>query len=318
MGLGWRVGLGALCASLLISTSVFAQAPTQGAAGKLFENALEEINARNWPKAWELLSAAYKLDPRPEYAVNLGIVELKLERPRDAAEHLSFFLREATNASPGDRQRAEKKLTEAKSKIGTVLVRVEPTSAEVRLDGRPVGTSPLAGPLYVEPGRRTFEARKEGLPSESQGVEVEAGAESVVELKLVPPAVEHGTSEPPPPLPPKTGERSKGLIYAGASVSAALAAVGVVGVAGWHVKYAEAEDALHQCSSDCKNKFDDAEKTRVAFGYTSLFTFIGAGVVGGATAIYALTGGKSDKSTTPKTGLVVAPGGGGLVITGSW
>jgi hypothetical protein len=108
------------------------------------------------------------------------------------------------------------------------------------------------------------------------------------------------------------------LIYAGASVSAALAAVGVVGVAGWHVKLAEANNIRDACPRDCKSQFDEAEKMRVAFGYTSLFTFIGAGVVGGATAIYALTGGKSDESTTPKTGLVVAPGGGGLVITGSW
>ena len=169
------VGRGALCTSLMVSAPVRAQAPTQGAAEQLFQNARTQIASKNWPRAWELLSAAYKLDPRPEYAVNLGIVELKLKRPRDAAEHLSLFLREATNALPEDRQQAEKKLTEAKAQIGTVTLRVEPASAEVRLDGRPVGMSPLPGPLYVEPGRRTFEARKDGSPPESQVVEVEAG-----------------------------------------------------------------------------------------------------------------------------------------------
>ena len=137
-----------------------------------------------------------------------------------------------------------------------------------------------------------------------------------MELRLVPPPVVQGPSEPPPWSP--KGERSKALIYTGAGVSAALAAVGVVGVVGWHAKLAEADGIRERCPLDCGGDFNAAEKTRVAFGYTALFTFIGAGVVGGATAIYVLTGKVSDTSHRPKTSLVVSPGGGGLMITGNW
>jgi hypothetical protein len=159
-------------------------------ADKLYWEGLKAIQAKEWEKARVALLEAFKRKPMDRTAASLGRAEMMAGKPRDAAEHLSFFLREAKDAKPTVRQAAEKMLAEAKAKIGTVTIKVDAEGAEVLIDGQTVGTSPLAEPVFVEPGSRTFEAKKEGRPPASQGVEVAAGSAPVVDLQL-----------PPAPLP---------------------------------------------------------------------------------------------------------------------
>src|SRR5262249_19005102 len=99
--------------------------------------------------------AAWSLKKHYQIAGNLGDCEVRLGRYRDAAEHLSYFLREYPANKPAERREDGRRLfEEARSKIGTIHVAVDPPGAKILVDGELVGESPLQEPLYVEPGSR--------------------------------------------------------------------------------------------------------------------------------------------------------------------
>jgi len=306
------VVLGGICASLWLGMPAHAEAPTQDAARRLFEEARGEIARRDWAKAWELLSAAYRLDPRPEYAVNLGMVELRLERTRDAAEHLSIFLREAQGISAGDRERAEKKLAEAGAKLARVTLEVTPVGAEVRVDGRYLGTSPLSRPVWVEPGMRKFEARTEGFPPELREIEVKAGTSPVVTIQEPKAAPE--TAPVLPPRPVETDERSAAVIGTGIAVGSARFAVGVGTAIGSFV----AASTRDQHAYGARDDYMKFEERRVDLANTAFYSILGAGLIGTATAVYAFTGSKPAKGSAPRASFVVCPAGGNVFVMGSF
>ncbi|WP_437619696.1 tetratricopeptide repeat protein [Sorangium sp. So ce1151] len=155
----------------------------QREASRLYDQGVKAANARKWEKARQLILESFQLEPTAEKAANLGSVELHAGKPRDAAEHLAFFLREAKEILPTDRAAAEGMLAEAKAKIGTVTVQVE-AGAEVLVDGQPVGTAPLERSVFVEPGSRHFEARKQGTGAASQELQIQAGSAPEVQLTL--------------------------------------------------------------------------------------------------------------------------------------
>lgn len=117
-----------------------------------------------------------------------------------------------------------------KAKIGTVTIRVNVDQADVLVDGRRIGASPLADPAFIEPGSRRLEVRKAGFAPTSQGIEVAVGSAQVVELKLIPvlqsPVV---TAQSPRPAPLDTSAprwRTAGVL-GGVGLAAAGAGVGI-------------------------------------------------------------------------------------------
>jgi hypothetical protein len=177
--------------------------PEQEAARRYDEGA-KAARAGKWEKAREAFQEALRLKPDPVAAGRLGEAAFRTGRYVEAAQHLTWFLREATAASPDDRQAAEKMLAEAKAKIGTVTVRVDVAGADVLADGRPVGKSPLAGPVFVEPGFRQFKATKDEYGAEGRGIEIAAGSSPEVELTLTLPSrqpiAQQPAAAPTPPI----------------------------------------------------------------------------------------------------------------------
>ncbi|MDI1437553.1 PEGA domain-containing protein, partial [Polyangium sorediatum] len=288
--------------------------PEKEAAKKL-EEGLRAQKAGQHDKAREALDAAFRIKPNAEIALALARSEMQLGKPRDAAEHLSYFLREGQAAKPEDRQAAEKMFAEAKSKVGTVIVSVDVDGSEVQVDGKPVGTSPLGGAVFVEPGPRILTARKEGMPEAKKELTVAAGAETTVPLAVTPPPQPVAKPLPPPPPPPPA--RNKTLILAGAGIAGGLALVSLGTFIGYSVVDSNSYDTweTNRCvraNQQCANDFRDAQSTSAALGTTALVTLIGAGVIGAGTAVYAFTGPKSK----PSASLHVTPGG--VVVKGSF
>jgi hypothetical protein len=179
-------------------------------AARLYDDGVKEAKAGSWEKARVSMFAAFKLKPSYAWAANLGKVEIRAGKPRDAAEHLSFFLREAPTIEPDDRADVEKMLSDAKAQIGTATIRVNAPGAQVLVDEEPVGTAPLAGSVFVEPGTRWFEAKKDGIGRARQVVQITAGSTPLVELKLAngivsmtDPDVQRHTSAPVESASPK-------------------------------------------------------------------------------------------------------------------
>lgn len=183
-----------LCLAALVSvTPARAQSPGAPAATspdaevkRLYKQGVEALKLKQWDKAIEALLQAFQRNPLPQIAANLGHAEFMAGKYKDAVEHLSLYLREGKDISEEDRQTMQREIAESQAKLGMVTIRVDVDGADLLVDSQKVGVSPLEKPALVEPGSRTFEAKKEGLPSARQVVEVAAGTTPVVELKLAP------------------------------------------------------------------------------------------------------------------------------------
>ena len=104
-------------------------------------------------------------------------------------------------------QEAELGFTAAKNKVGEVTVAVDPTGAQVSVDGADKGVAPLPGPLYLPLGAHSIEARSSDRHA-SKSVTVSAGQSVAINLVLragaqatpaVPPPAASDTAEAQPP-----------------------------------------------------------------------------------------------------------------------
>ncbi len=154
-------------ASAATSSSSAAQAPpftppTNLEKGEqLFRQGMDAKKQEDWAKALDLFKQAQELMPHWMVVANLGEVELKLGRGRDAAEHLDWALEEAskTKNDVSALQILQGKLDQAKAKVVTVQLKVGDSGVDLYVDGVFVGKSPKKRAVYVEPGRRLFEGR---------------------------------------------------------------------------------------------------------------------------------------------------------------
>ncbi|MDI1449425.1 PEGA domain-containing protein [Polyangium sp. 6x1] len=177
---------------------------------RLFEEAKKAHKNFLWDKARDAALAAFKLKPDPAYGLVLGQSELQTGKPRDAAEHLELYVREAKSATAIEKQAAQKLLDEAKLKLGTLIIKANVEGADVLVDGRAVGRSPLAAPVFVEPGSHEIEVKKFGFDPGKELLAVAPATESEMEFALAPMPSEPEKAEPepkkkeepkPPPLP---------------------------------------------------------------------------------------------------------------------
>jgi hypothetical protein len=312
-------------------------------ARQLYLEGLEALKKSQWAEAHASFLAAWRIKPHYQIASNLGLSELKLGKHRDAAEHLTWYLREAPKTKEKERQRAQVLLAEARSKVATITMEVTPDGAEVLVDGTVIGRSPFTLPVFLEPGKHGIEARLDGYVAVNAAVVAEAAKEAGVSLRLEKPAPIAPSSAspapgdsgrarlPPPPSPPvatgASGPRREVLIAGGVTAGAALIA-GVVFTVLANQRTSAARGNAHELitatgSEACAQASDACREVgglihdRVVFTNVAGLSFIGAGALGVATGIYAFAA-----KRTPKAGLhattVVTGQGAAVIVGGAW
>ena len=283
--------------------------------------------------------ASWNLKQSYDIAANLGNLELEQGMPRDAAEHLAFALRTVAVTVPEDRIEAMRGLfARARRLVGSATVKVNIAGAEILVDGQTVGRSPLAGEIFLDPGKRTIQARLSPyLPAEKV---IDAARASVepVELVLVLPAATAPIPTTAPTVPPP-----KSMVPVGVGVAAAAAAlgVGIVGVVLSASRSGEAtrlQDELtpldaaknqgnHSiCSSGSMKQCDDLESALVAkgsFRNMAIAGFATAGVTALATAAWVLLPGphhapSKDKPSPVRASFGAGPSGGSVTLSGQF
>ena len=154
-------------------------------ARELYNEGRALYGQRSWDKAHASFWAAWSLKKHWQIAGMLGHCEVRMERYRDAAEHLAFSIRTgAGSASPEEMKKLQESLDEAKRKVGTIKVQVDTDDAEVRVNGRLVGAAPLLDPLFVEPGEHVLQARTNERSSTQVKVEIGAGGAKEIVLRV--------------------------------------------------------------------------------------------------------------------------------------
>jgi hypothetical protein len=298
-----------------------------------YEQGIKAAKANQWQKAREAFLRAWELKRHYQIAANLGRAELKLRMYRDAAEHLDYFLREAKDISAEDRDQARKLFDEARAKIAVITVDVNVAGAEVLIDGNALGPAPLAGPILVEPGRRTIYARSQGYKSRSLPVDAVAAGSHHVVLEL---AEEEPPPKPQPVVveaaskPVETAGPNKALAFAGVAASAGAIGGGVTLAVASRISAGPANQIDQDLGeepcpldpppmSECSHlKSARAAQNTLANG--AFWSLIAGGTLAAATLAYVVVASKEPEKSGGGVRVLpaVAATGGGMVIAGTW
>jgi hypothetical protein len=138
-------------------------------------------------EAEALYRQSWALKQSYHVAGNLGSAEMVLGKPQAAAEHLLLALKHVPSfVHPESRTRAHEMLAAARAQIGSLVIDVDAVGSEVFVDGRSVGTSPLADEVFVDPGVHVVQASHTGCAPASVAVHVDKGTTWKVRLPLAP------------------------------------------------------------------------------------------------------------------------------------
>jgi hypothetical protein len=280
-----------LLAAATISARAEAQAPAtsidaaSARADELAHQGNDLALKHSWAEAEALFRQAWTLKQSYDIGGNLGIAELNLEKYCDAAEHLSFALKRfPANGKPDHRELLHDKLEKAKAHVGALAITVSAPGAEVLIDGKRLGVTPLADLVFVEPGTRKVEARLQGSETAMQTVEVTKGGSTDLTLTLK-------TAEGPHVLPPGSHGPRMGVVVAGAVVTgvALAAGIGFLAAAGGKGSSGlELHNTIAQANHNCIVGDGNYDTRCVDLGSISstgdTFHSVGVGLLAGAGA----------------------------------
>ncbi|MCC6557580.1 MAG: PEGA domain-containing protein, partial [Polyangiaceae bacterium] len=287
------------------------------------------------------------LRPTYDVAANLGHTQYRLGKLREAAGHLELAVRQWPLAGKKEpKELAAARLAELRRSLVSVRLTVSAPGAVVLVDGERIGTSPIEHEVFLDPGKRTIEARKAGFRDAK--LEVEAGKGMALELPLT---LEAEVAAAPVPAAPAAGGGGAGpkaspevrveegggmpsrrtvLIAGGATAGAALVA-GVIFTVVANGKASDAEEQREALAatggrSGCSGAgapsgcaaLSDAFDSRDAFSNAAFWSFLGAGAIGAATVVYAVVTRPAPASTGARLLPVVGSGGGGAVVVGAF
>ncbi len=153
-------------------------------ARALYVEGAEHFKKKDYLRAEVSFRAAYALKQHWQIALSLGDCELRNGKPRDAAEHLAFARRTLPTEESARAGALDARLKEAEARVFALRIQVAPDGADVSVDGRFVGTTPLLGPLFLDPGAHHVEIKKSGMTSQVREVDARAGAADTASFTL--------------------------------------------------------------------------------------------------------------------------------------
>lgn len=153
----------------------------------------------DYASALAKFEAAYAAYPSPKLWFNIGQANRDLGRPVEAVDAFEKFLTLAADASPDTNEAARSSVTELRKELGQLRIECETPDAEISIDGKSVGRTPLPKAILVTPGRHQVTAVHTGTASAVESTEVGAGGIRTVVVLLV-----SNLPPPPTPLPPPT------------------------------------------------------------------------------------------------------------------
>jgi len=292
-------------------------------ADALYRASVEAGKAEKWQEAYELLSEAVRLKQSHDILGNLGTTEFRLGRYRDAAEHFTASLRlYPVNGRPEGKAFSAALLDEAKTLVGTLVLKVTPPTAKVRVNGNEVAAAERDA-VFVEAGDVVIEVGGlAGYESKRRVVKAEKGKVETVEMGLDP----LGGAAQRNPIP---GYVAGGIGAAGAIAGAVLLGVGFAQKSDVEAKMPRDENGKALCvrsadagperHPDCP-ALRSTEASAQAMANVGLPMMIAGGVVVAGAIAYLLWPASTPKPAGPTGRLIptVGPQGAGFLWTGSF
>ncbi|HTM19357.1 MAG TPA: hypothetical protein VL172_02580 [Kofleriaceae bacterium] len=295
---GRRAGLAA--AALLLAAGSAAAGPRDDAAARLDQGVAAYRGAR-YQEALGLFQDAYALFPSHKILFNIGRTLEALGHWPQAAQAYDLYLTEAGTDAGERTMTARAALDRLALSLGRLQFQGDLAAAALTIDGAPV-ILPAHRRVYVTAGRHVVSAAAPGLVRRRIAIEVGAGEEQPVVLRLVPvvvarpaPAARPAAPTLPPPAPHASG-RGHRWTWMAAGTAAALAGGGLY--AGWRA------DRAYREYQQATNPEDwQAARTRVhrdSLIANGLFAGAGAAALAGG-VLFFLEGRHTEIAVSPST-----------------
>jgi hypothetical protein len=229
--------LSALAFICLAAPAVHAQENNSSAdAARHFARGVALYDEADYRAAVVEFERAYATVPNLAVLYDIGEAEYQMKAYAGA---LVTFERYLNDAPPADARRAEvaADVEVLRTRVGHLSITTLPPGAEVTVDGRAIGRTPLDKPVLVSVGRREVVASLPGRPPVVRDVDVAADDQTAVVLDLPSSdagATETATSAAPAPAAPEAQRTPAAPESSGGSTLRAL---------GWLVTGASAAGA---------------------------------------------------------------------------
>lgn len=230
-------------AGVLLLPALAAAQPAVDEARRHADAGQAALEANDFQRALGEYNEAYRLFPNVLLLVNVARAESGLGRNSAAIVTLKRVLDDAA-LDAARRREVEAEVQRLHGLVAELTVSVSHEGAQVVVNGRPVGTSPLAEPVLVDPGAMVVEATREGLEPARWVAPVAAGEQRTITLTLRAPRTESGGEgegevggdghdvAPPPPPPAAGNARPTGLLWA-TGLGAGALGVGSLVIGGY-------------------------------------------------------------------------------------
>lgn len=137
----------------------------------------------NYAGALSKFIDAYAAYPSPKLWFNIGQANREMGRPAEALEAFEKFLAGLSDGSVESLESARATVSELQKQLGRLHIECEATGAEVSLDGKIVGLTPLKGWLWTVPGSHTVTASRDHAAALAH-VDLAAGGAEIVAIRL--------------------------------------------------------------------------------------------------------------------------------------
>jgi hypothetical protein len=215
-----RARSGLLAAALLCGTVSASPAAAQTAteedpraeAGRRFDQGVAYYNEGRYDAALAEFLRAYDLTGEWTILYNLGQVSYALGRNAAALDYLQRYVDEGGEGVDAERgAEVQRLIAELEPRVARLVIEVDIDGATIVVDGQERGTTPLAGPVVVEPGSHVVEVRdgRRAGGRERREVILAGGLTETVRVAALAPVLPPPTDVPvAPPLPPTDEEAS--------------------------------------------------------------------------------------------------------------
>jgi hypothetical protein len=203
---GFCVAAGLLVAGAGVAHAAGEEADSKAVAKAKLVEGSELLKQGEYTTALARFQEAYDLVHSPKIQYNFGLAYMGLGRKADAIEAFEKFLNEALDASPDLRANAERHRSTLGQETGSLIVTCDVDGAEISVDGRSRGVTPLQAAIRLDPGPHQLVVEKVGTPPFAEKFALEAGRRMTVEAHLAkaaePPVVSLAPAAPPVVLAP--------------------------------------------------------------------------------------------------------------------
>ncbi len=255
---------------------------------------VEHFKAKRYADAIREFNKAYRVDPNPVLVFNMARAFEELEEYDSAIEYYRRYLEMAPesedSASVADTLRALELLKKRSAEAATVTLSVTstPDGAQIYVNGREVGASPMK--LELKPGRHFVAVEAKGFTRDSTEVELVAGKPDKHHATLVPIA-------PAPSAHAGSEHTTLGwvLIGVGGALLAGAAVTGTLALG----KSGELDDIDSDGGDTTPNEYDAIQDDGRVLAYTTDGLLLGGAASVLTGGFLLLTSGDEETAFTP-------------------